>query len=139
MHIDGTFVPLGPGKLLINPHRPCVTGEPVKTYKFKGESHEYRLPEMFKGWDVFVAPEPSLPADHPLYFTSPWTATCNVIVLGPDKVVVEANEPDTIAAFKSWGFEVVPVPFRHFLPFGGSFHCATCDIRRAGTLQSYFD
>lgn len=28
MHIDGTFAPLGPGKLLINPKRPCVTGSP---------------------------------------------------------------------------------------------------------------
>ena len=26
MHIDGTFIPLGPVKLLVNPKRPCITG-----------------------------------------------------------------------------------------------------------------
>lgn len=139
MHIDGTFVPLMPGKLLANPFRPCVTGRPVKTYSYKGKDYEYRLPEMFKGWEVFVAPEPELPSSHPLYFTSPWTATCNVLVLRPGTVIVEAHEKKAQQAFKDWGFEVIPVPFRHFMPFGGSFHCATCDIRRKGTLQSYFD
>ncbi|DBA00926.1 TPA: hypothetical protein N0F65_006126 [Lagenidium giganteum] len=138
MHIDGTFVPLMPGKLLANPFRPCVTGRPVKTYSYKGKDYEYRLPEMFKGWDVFVAPEPELSPTHPLFFTSPWTATCNVLVVRPGTVIVEAHEKRAQQAFKDWGFEVIPVPFRNFMPFGGSFHCATCDVRRTGTLQSYF-
>lgn len=138
MHIDGTFVPLMPGKILANPYRPCITGETVKTYGYKGKKYDYKLPEMFKGWDVLVAPTPELSADHPLYFTSPWTATCNVLVLGPGKVVVEAHEIRAQELFREWGFEVVPVPFRNFMAFGGSFHCATCDIRRQGTLQSYF-
>lgn len=138
MHIDGTFVPLMPGKILANPYRPCVTGTPVKTYSYKGDTYEYRLPEMFKGWDVLMAPTPMLPNDHPLYFTSPWTATANVLILGPGRVIVEAHETVAQQAFKDWGFEVIPVPFRNFIPFGGSFHCATCDVRRTGTLQSYF-
>jgi hypothetical protein len=33
-------------------------------------------------------------------------------------VVVEAHETTTIKAFQEWGFKVVPVPFRNFLPFG---------------------
>jgi glycine amidinotransferase len=53
-------------------------------------------------------------------------------------VIVEAHEETTIKAFKEWGFTPIPVPFRNFIPFGGSFHCATCDIRRKGELQSYF-
>ncbi|CAM9120843.1 unnamed protein product [Chrysoparadoxa australica] len=138
MHIDGTFVPLGPGKLLVNPKRPCVTGVQHSFFTYNGEQREYKLPEMFKGWDVFVAETPILPESHPLYFTSPWTASCNVIMLDEQRVVVEASEEPTIKAFESWGFTTVKVPFRHFLPFGGSFHCATCDIRRRGTLQSYF-
>jgi glycine amidinotransferase len=36
------------------------------------------------------------------------------------------------------GFTPVPCPFMHYKPFGGSFHCATLDIRRRGTLESYF-
>ncbi|RLN05748.1 hypothetical protein BBJ28_00022829 [Nothophytophthora sp. Chile5] len=139
MHIDGTFVPLMPGKLLANPYRPCITGRPVKTYSYKNKDYEYCLPEMFKGWEVFVAPEPELSKDHPLFFTSPWTATCNVLVVRPGTVIVEAHEKQAQQCFKDWGFEVIPVPFRNFMPFGGSFHCATCDVRRTGELQSYFD
>lgn len=138
MHIDGTFVPLAPGKVLACPKRPCVTGEHHSWFTYDGESTEYRLPAMFKGWDVFIAPKPRLPDDHPLWFTSPWTASCNVLLLGNNKVVCEANEPEVIQAFKDWGFDPIPVPFRNFLPFGGSFHCATADVRRRGELQSYF-
>ena len=139
MHIDGTFVPLGPGKVLICPKRPCKTGETHTWYTFNGEQKEYKLPSMFKGWDIFVAPTPMLPDTHPLFFTSPWTASCNVLLIDQERVVVEAHEEGVIKAFKDWGFKPIPVPFRNFLPFGGSFHCATCDVRRSGTLQSYFD
>lgn len=138
MHIDGTFVPIGPGKLLVNPKRPCITGNKQKTFTFEGVQKDYKLPDMFKGWDIFFAQTPMLSADHPLFFTSPWTASCNIIMLDHKRVCVEAHEETTIKAFKDWGFTPVLVPFRHFLPFGGSFHCATVDIRRKGELQSYF-
>jgi glycine amidinotransferase len=81
MHIDGTFIPLGPGKLLVNPKRPCITGETMKWFTYQGTEKEYKLPKMFKGWDIFVAQTPMLPETHPLFFTSPWTASCNIIML----------------------------------------------------------
>ena len=81
MHIDGTFIPLGPGKLLVNPKRPCITGETMKWFTYQGTEKEYKLPKMFKGWDIFIAQTPLLPAEHPLFFTSPWTASCNIIML----------------------------------------------------------
>ncbi|CAM9883841.1 unnamed protein product, partial [Discosporangium mesarthrocarpum] len=139
MHIDGTFIPLGPGKVLVNPKRPCITGNHKSFFTYKGQTKEYCLPEMFKNWDIFMAQTPVLPSSHPLFFTSPWTASCNVLLLDEQRVVVEASEEPTIRAFKEWGFTTIEVPFRHFLPFGGSFHCATCDVRRRGDLQSYFD
>jgi glycine amidinotransferase len=138
MHIDGTFIPLAPGKLLVNPKRPCITGETMKRFTYLGVEKEYKLPKMFKGWEIHIAQTPMLHADHPLFFTSPWTASCNIIMLDHKRVVVEAHETNTIKAFKEWGFTPIPVPFRNFLPFGGSFHCATCDIRRKGELKSYF-
>lgn len=81
MHIDGTFVPIGPGKLLANPKRPCITGEKQTSFTYDGVQKDYNLPSMFKGWDVFFAKQPMLSADHPLYFTSPWTASCNILML----------------------------------------------------------
>ena len=81
MHIDGTFIPLGPGRLLVNPKRPCITGVTQKKFTYLGVEKEYKLPEMFKGWDIFIAQTPLLSLDHPLFFTSPWTASCNIIML----------------------------------------------------------
>lgn len=81
MHIDGTFIPLGPGKLLVNPKRPCITGETMKWFTYQDTEKEYKLPSMFKGWDIFVAQTPMLSPEHPLFFTSPWTASCNIIML----------------------------------------------------------
>ena len=52
--------------------------------------------------------------------------------------MVEEQQTSLIKAFKDWGFEPIPCPFIDFVPFGGSFHCATLDVRRRGTLESYF-
>jgi glycine amidinotransferase len=119
MHIDATIVPLAPGRVLVNPHRLP------------------ELPPIFNGWEVLTAPEPCLPEDHCLYMTSPWISM-NVLSLDERRVVVEAGETRLIDALERWGFEPVPCEFRSFNSFGGSFHCATVDIRRRGVLQSYF-
>lgn len=37
MHIDGTFIPLAPGKVLVNPKRPCITGTEKSFFTFNGE------------------------------------------------------------------------------------------------------
>ncbi len=119
MHIDATLVPLAPGKLLINPDRVP------------------KVPELFKGWDVFKAPRPIMPAEHTLYMTSKWI-NMNVIMLDEQRVVVEKSDEPMISCFKKWGFKPLLCNFRNFNSFGGSFHCATADVRRRGTLQSYF-
>ena len=36
------------------------------------------------------------------------------------------------------GIEVVPVPYEHVVPFGGSLHCTTLDIYRESALEDYF-
>jgi glycine amidinotransferase len=119
MHIDATFVPLAPGKLLVNPER---VGE---------------LPLMFKNWDILKAPRPTVPDDHPLFMSSKWL-TMNILMLDEKRVMVEKHEEPMIKAMRSWGFEPILCPFRNFYSFGGSFHCATLDVRRRGSLQSYF-
>ncbi len=50
---------------------------------------------------------------------------------------MDASQPTLIKALKDWGFDPIPCPFLAYGPFGGAFHCATLDIRRRGTLQSY--
>ncbi|WP_051836848.1 amidinotransferase [Streptomyces sp. NRRL WC-3742] len=120
MHIDATLVPLAPGKLLIHPDR-------VR-----------EVPRIFKGWDVLRAPRPVIPDSHPLYMTSKWI-NMNLLSLDETRVVVERGEEPMIDALKEWGFAPVPCSFRNFNSFGGSFHCATLDVRRRGSLESYLD
>lgn len=121
MHIDATFYPLAPGKLLINPER-------VK-----------KVPPMFKqaGWDILVCPEPLMPESHPMYNCSRWISM-NVLMLDERRVIVSKGEDTLIRALKRWGFKPIPCNFYHFETIAGGFHCATVDIRRRGTLQSYF-
>lgn len=118
MHVDATLVPLRPGLLLTNPDRPCCQID------------------LFKkaGWEVVAAAPPTLPDDWPLYMSSKWLCM-NLLVLDPERVVVERHEEPTKRLLESLGFQVIPVPFRHVYTFGGSFHCATVDIRRRGELE----
>jgi glycine amidinotransferase len=119
MHIDATLVPMAPGKLLINPERVL------------------EVPKIFKGWDVFHAPKPIIPDEHTLYMTSKWI-NMNVLMLDERRVIVERQDEPMITALRKWGFTPIPCNFRNFNSFGGSFHCATLDVRRRGGLDSYF-
>lgn len=124
MHIDSSFMPLAPGKLLVNPDYVDVA----------------RLPAMFASWDVMVAPRPVQPEG--LLFklasmTSAWISL-NVLMLDERRVIVEQRQTPLIEMLAKHGFSPIPCAFADYLSFGGSFHCATLDVRRRGTLQSYF-
>ena len=122
MHIDSTFMPLAPGKVLVNPDYVDID----------------RLPAVLKRWDVLVAPRPD-PVEgfmSRISMCSPWTSI-NVLMLDETRVVVDASQPTLIRALKGWGFDPIPLPFLSYGPFGGSFHCATLDVRRRGELRSY--
>ncbi len=119
MHIDATFMPLAPGKLLINPERVL------------------QIPQIFKDWDILKAPTPVIPDEHTLYMTSKWI-NMNILMLDEKRVVVERQDEPMISLLKKSGFTPILCNFRHFNSFGGSFHCATLDVRRKGELQSYF-
>ncbi len=123
MHIDSTFMPLAPGKVLVNPEYCDIE----------------RLPAVLKRWHVLVAPRPDPVRGmmSRISMCSPWTSI-NVLMLDHKRVVVDSSQPTLIRALKDWGFDPIDLPFSSYGPFGGSFHCATLDIRRNGRLQSYF-
>jgi glycine amidinotransferase len=120
MHIDSTFMPLAPGKVLINPQYIDIA----------------KLPPILRSWDILRPPEPD-PIKGVPSMCSKWISL-NVLMIDEKRVIVEAGQESLIKAFIDWGFEVIKCPFINFAPFGGSFHCATLDIRRRGQLQSYF-
>lgn len=123
-HIDTTFVPLAPGKVLVNPDWIDVA----------------TLPECVRTWDILKAPRPSYGPGSPMarpQFTSQWLSM-NVFSIDPERVLVDVQQIELIRLLKDWGFRPIPLAFDHVGPFGGSFHCATLDVRRRGALESYF-
>ncbi|MFM9370548.1 amidinotransferase [Streptomyces sp. Da 82-17] len=125
MHIDTTFLVLAPGKALINPE--YVNPD--------------RLPAVLDSWDILVAPEPEPIGDQLLKLTSlcgKWLSL-NVLMVDEKRVVAERHHTSMLRALEKWGFEPIPCDLLHYAPFGGSFHCATLDVRRRGELASYFD
>ncbi len=119
-HIDTTLALLAPGKLLINPTFTDVN----------------KLPEIFKKWDVLIAPEP-VPFKTRPQLMSNWISI-NTLMLDENRIVVEERQKPLIRALKDWGFQPIPCAFEDYYPFIGGFHCATLDIRRNGELESYF-
>ncbi|MER5219990.1 amidinotransferase [Streptomyces flaveus] len=125
MHIDTTFVLLSPGKVLVNPEYIDVD----------------RLPDVLSSWDILIAPEPTPIDERLLKVTSmcgKWLSM-NVLMIDGKRVIAERHHTGMLRALEEWGFEPIPCDLLHYAPFGGSFHCATLDIRRRGTLESYFD
>jgi glycine amidinotransferase len=125
MHIDSSFMPLAPGKLLINPEYIDVE----------------RLPAMLRSWDILAAPAPDPIVGggwrSRVSMCSDWISM-NVLMLDEQRVIVERSQVSMIAKLRVWGFKPIPCTFAAFGPFGGAFHCATLDVRRRGTLESYF-
>ena len=125
MHIDVTLVPLAPGKMMINP-----------SYVDKKT-----LPSILNSWDILEAPEPVIVSgglfNENAEMSNRWL-NLNVLSLDEERVIVERSQEPTIKALKEWGMKPIPCSFLNFSSYGGAFHCTTLDVRRRGTLQSYF-
>lgn len=122
MHIDATFNPIGEGRILSNPDR-----------------IPYDVSIFTKaGWEIVKPPTPEVPDDHPLWLSSKWLSM-NVLMLGPNRVMVEEKELGIQKMFKDLGIECVKCSIRYANSIGGGFHCWTSDIRRRGVAKSYFD
>ncbi|MFB7634877.1 amidinotransferase [Streptomyces sp. NPDC056149] len=122
MHIDTTLVLLSPGKALVNP-------------EYVNVDH---LPGVLKSWDILLAPEPDPIHERLLRITSMCGAwlNMNLLVIDGKRVIAERHHTGMLRALEKWGFEPIPCDLLHYAPFGGSFHCATLDIRRRGPLES---
>jgi glycine amidinotransferase len=122
-HIDCTFVVLKPGLVMTNPARPLCE-EDKKLW-------------LDNGWKLVDCPWPTN-LDRPAFSQSSYWLSMNVLVISPDKVIVEANETKMQEFLSDHGFEVIPVPFRDVYEFGGGLHCATWDIEREDSMVDLF-
>lgn len=122
MHIDATFNIIGPGLVLSNPDRPCLQADMLEK----------------AGWRIVQPPPPLVSDDHPLWMSSKWLSM-NVLMLDPQRVLVEKGETTIRKMFTQLGIQCIPVTIRHANSLGGGFHCWTCDVRRRGHMEAYFD
>ena len=126
-HIDSTFVALRPGLMLCNPAR----------------VNDDTLPDILRQWEVIYSP----PMENTERYESSYLAKCigsdwidmNAFSISPNLVVVDSDQTALIKLIEKHDVDVVPLKLRHSKMLGGGFHCATLDIRRAGTLERYFD
>lgn len=63
----------------------------------------------------------------------------NVLMLDPNRVMVEKEEVGIQEMYRKIGVTPIPVTIRYANSIGGGFHCWTSDVRRRGGLECYFD
>lgn len=122
-HIDTTLIPIRPGLLLVNPERPCIDGS-LDFFKKNNWKVIDGLPSINKS----KVHSPSV---------SNWISM-NFLSIDEETVIVEEKEEPMIKLLESLDCKVITCPFDKVYKFGGGVHCCTVDIRRNGTLQSYF-
>jgi glycine amidinotransferase len=120
-HIDTTITLLRPGLVLLNPAR----------------LKEETIPEPFRNWDILWSPPiRDLPTFVHPPLSAPWLGM-NLLMVSPELAIVDADQPELIAALEAYGITVLPLQLRHSRVLGGGFHCVTLDIVRDGGLEDY--
>lgn len=113
VHIDSTIVPLREGLVMLNSSR--VNFDTV--------------PKVFDGWHKIWVNDVVAQEFHEYPYASKWIAM-NMLVVDPNTVICDRNQPDLIKTLEAYKFTVVPLELRHSRTLGGGFHCVTLDIWR---------
>jgi N-dimethylarginine dimethylaminohydrolase len=113
VHIDSTITILREGLVLLNASR--VTFDNV--------------PQVFDGWHKIWVND-VVPQDFYQYpYASKWIAM-NMLVVDPQTVICDADQPKLIKTLESYQFTVIPLRLRQSRTLGGGFHCVTLDLVR---------
>lgn len=62
----------------------------------------------------------------------------NVLSIDEERVVMQKGEEPLKKFFEKLGMKPIEVDLQYANHMGGAFHCWTLDVKRRGTLQSYF-
>ena len=127
-HLDGHFVPISPGTLLVN------EGAMSGLYN--------RLPEPLQKWHIIPILDKGTNFDYPddhLQMATNVGMSVNVLSLDEKRILIRDTANLTIRALEKAGYEPIPIRLRHSELFGGGIHCSTVDVRRDEQLESYFD
>ncbi|GJN70094.1 hypothetical protein PLICBS_004146 [Purpureocillium lilacinum] len=123
MHIDATLLPLRQGILVYNPER--VTEKELRRHAIFADEQ----------WELH--PYPFMPKEResyrpPMYMCPPWLVL-NALSIDEKRILVEEHDTQFANWLKeNFGMEPILCPFENVNSLGGSFHCATVDLVRAG-------
>lgn len=129
-HIDGPYLPLCPGKAMIQPEWPALTEDFIKLHEING-------------WELIPAAPPTRKDPDPWSYIDdqsggPLWLSINTFMLNPTTIFVEEQETAYQEQLDKLGFNVIPVPFAAVGAFGGGLHCSTVDVYREGECEDYF-
>lgn len=113
VHIDSTIVPLREGLVMLNASR--VSFDTV--------------PKVFDGWQKIWVNDVVAQDFHQYPYASKWIAM-NMLVVDPNTVICDKNQPELIKTLEAYQFTVIPLELRHSRTLGGGFHCVTLDLVR---------
>jgi scyllo-inosamine-4-phosphate amidinotransferase 1 len=116
VHIDSTIVALREGLVMLNASR----------VRFDS------VPRVFDGWHKIWVSDVVAQDFYQYPYASKWIAM-NMLVVDPNTVIVDRNQPNLIKTLQSYRFEVIPLELRHSRTLGGGFHCVTLDLHRQST------
>ena len=123
-HFDSTIIPLRPGLVLLNASR----------------VNEGNCPALFNKWDKIYFDDMVMTTQqipHGLAACSPYIGL-NLLSIDSHTVCLDREQAPLIRALEAKGIECIPLRMRHSQTLSGGFHCATLDLVREGTLESYF-
>lgn len=122
-HFDSTVIPLRPGLVLLNGTR----------------VDKYNCPKIFEKWDKIYFSDvanTSECSEMGVLPCSPYIGL-NILSINPSTVCVDIEQTALIKKLAQYGIESIPLPMRHARKLSGGFHCATLDLVRDGSLESY--
>jgi glycine amidinotransferase/scyllo-inosamine-4-phosphate amidinotransferase 1 len=114
VHIDSTIVPLREDLVLLNGSRVNMDN----------------LPKVFDSWECVWATDVVAQDFYQYPYASKWIAL-NMLVVDPNTVICDQNQPNLIRMLECYKFNVIPLELRHSRTLGGGFHCVTLDLLRA--------
>ncbi len=125
-HFDSTVLPLRPGLVLFNGDR-CTPDW---------------YPPIFESWDKIFFPGDKVVdiGSNLVNGISPCSKYIGLNFLSVNErlVICDENQTELRRELDRWGIDTIGIPMRQARTLSGGFHCVTLDVRRKGTLESYF-
>ena len=125
-HFDSTVLPLRPGLVLFNGDR-CTPDW---------------YPPIFESWDKIFFPGDKVVdiGSNLVNGISPCSKYIglNFLSVNEQLVICDENQTELRRELGRWGIDTIGLSMRQARTLSGGFHCVTLDVRRRGTLESYF-